>query len=417
MAIGGSWWRRWGPLVAGSGVMACGLALRANTFGYDGAPTQRAFNNVISAHLGAYSDIASLYFRDRGWLWHHLVPYFHGALEYPVGTGMVAWFAGLFGGGVAGYMAVNAVVLVASGLGTIWLLRALPGANPWLFALAPALALYVVLNWDLISIAALIGAVVLFQRQRDEWAGAVLGVATWTKFFPVIALPVLLLIRWLDPGAARTRAAARLLIPFALVTVVINAPFAIGNWGHWFHFFSFNRARRGGGSLWALFDNGRIAVSTENLASTLLLVAGLVAILATIAWVRHRRLLDTRQLLTPALLASIGWLFFTIKLYSPQYDLWVVVLIAAAGAPVALAVAFAAADLAYFAASFTQFRVNSHWIEIHVIRPAIGLREAVLLAIIAWAVWSIVARGLRPPESLPVLEKPDAVPALAGAPE
>jgi hypothetical protein len=233
--------------------MACGIALRASTFNYHGAGTQRAFNSVASAHLGAYSDIASLYFRDR--MWHHHLPYFHYPFEYPVGTGMLTWLTGLLGGGVGGYLAINAVVLVMCGLLTIWLLPRLPDSNPWLLALAPALALYVVLNWDLLSIAALIVAVVLFHRRHDAWSGAALGVATWTKFFPVIALPVMLLVRMLE-GRGK-RAAARILVPFALVTAAINLPVLIAHAGRWSFFFRFNANRPGAGSLWQLIYNGQ----------------------------------------------------------------------------------------------------------------------------------------------------------------
>ena len=38
-------------------------------------------------------------------------------------------------------------------------------------------------------------------------------------------------------------------------------------------------------------------------------------------------------MIAPALLASFGWLFLTTKLYNPQYDLWVMVLIACAAVP------------------------------------------------------------------------------------
>jgi uncharacterized membrane protein len=406
--------------------MAYGIVLRASTFSYHGPARQFAFNGYVQPHLGAYSDIASLYFRDHMWL-HHL-PYIHYAFEYPVGTGMFAWLTGLTGGGVGVYLAVNAAVLMACGLLTIWLMQRLPDTNPWLLALAPALALYVVLNWDLLSIAALMVSLVLFHRGRDEWGAAALGVATWTKLFPVIALPVVLFVRLLDASdmRERARAAARLLIPFGVVTAVINGPFVFKHGAHgglvvsssWFEFFRFNTQRRGGGSLWALIDNGRLPVSTENLASALLVVAGLAVIFGAIAWVKRRRGTPARELVGPALLASFGWFFFTIKLYSPQYDLWVLVLVAVAGAPIALAVAFAAADVGFFAVAFSQFRLNSPWVEIHVTRPTIVIREAALLALVAWAVSAIVRPRDRRSQPLPVVEPPSkAVPALTGVPE
>jgi hypothetical protein len=113
------------------------------------------------------------------------------------------------------------------------------------------------------------------------------------------------------------------------------------------------------------------------------------------------------------MLACFGWFFLTIKLYSPQYDLWVLVLAAVAGAPVVLAVAFAAADVGYFTTAFTQFRVNNLWVEIHVLRPVIVIREAAVLAIVAWAVWTIIRAGRRRVQRLEVAE-PEPLPVLAG---
>jgi uncharacterized membrane protein len=409
-------WRSWGPLLAGALVMAYGLNLRAGTFTYGGPHNPVAFNGFASAHLGAYSDIASLYFKNH--MWHGLTPYWHYSFEYPVGTGLLAYLTSLLGGGVGVYLAVNAAVLIACGLLTIWLLRRWPGANPWLLALSPALALYVVLNWDLLSIAALVLALVLFDRRRDGWSGAALAVATWTKFFPVIALPVLLWIRLLDEPRDRARSAARILVPFGLVTAAMNVPFLFDSLSRhgWAFFFQFNTIRRGTGSVWQLISHGHIAASTENLVSLVLLAAGIAAVLAAVGIAHRRHGVPTPGLIAPALLASFGWLFLTTKLYNPQYDLWVMVLIACAAVPPALAVAFAAADLAFFTATFTQFRLGNHWIEVHVARLSIVLREAALLAVVGWAVWQIVGPWLRRRPPLPAVQA-EALTALTGAPE
>jgi hypothetical protein len=413
-------WRSWGPLAAGAVVMAYGISLHAGTFTYDGPPTLDAFNSFASAHLGAYSDIASLYFRNH--MGHQSLPYWNYSFEDPVGTAMIAWLTTLVGGGIAGYMAANAAVLAGCGLLTIWLLRRLPRANPWLLALAPALALYVALNWDLISIAALTLALVLFLRRRDGWASVALAVATWTKFFPILALPVLLWIRLGEqqdlPGRARVRATARLLGPFALVTALVNVPFLFDETSRprWSFFFRFNSERRGSGSLWQLFGHGHVPASTENLVAGLLLLIGVAALLAAMAWARDRRGAQLQGLVAPALLACFGWFFLTTKLYNPQYDLWVMVLVAASGAPLALAVAFAAADLAFFTATFTQFRLNDHWFEVHVARLSIVFRAVALVALVAWAVWTIVAPRLRRSQALGAAE-PEPLPALTGARE
>ncbi len=408
-----SWGNRSGPLLAGAVVMGLGVALRAGTFAYHGAAVQSTFNTFAYRHLGGYSDIASLFFRSG--IWHHWLPYVRFPFEYPVGTGLVAWLTGLPVSTVGGYLALNAVLLCLCGLLTLWLLRRLPGANPWLLALSPALALYVVLNWDLVAIAALAASLVLFERRRDGWGAVALAVATWTKFFPLVVLPVVLWARILDAGDRREglRAAARILIPFLAVTVVVNAPLALTGGAHgglavrsgWLYFFRFNDTRGVGGSLWALISSGHIKSPAANADSAVATIGGLVVILAAMLWRKARAdgggwgrgaLGATgAELLVPATLAALGWLFFAIKAYSPQYDLWVMALLAAAAAPLALAVAFAAADLGYFASAFTHLRMapHDHWFLTNVLRPAEGIREAVLVLVVLWALWVIAGRA------------------------
>jgi len=403
-------WRSWGPLLAGAAVMAVGLAIHWTTFAYDGASTQRAFNSIAFAHLGAYSDIPSLFFRNH--MWQHALPYVHDQFEYPVGTGLFAWLTSLPGGGVAGYMAVNAIVLVGCGLATIWLLGRFPRANPWLLALSPTLALYVVLNWDLLSIVALVLSLRLFQRRRDGWSGLALGVATWTKFFPIIALPVLLAARLLDdrdaPRSERGRAQARILLPFAAVTVVANVPFLLAGGAvasNWFYFFRFNAWRGVGGSLWSLVSGGHMTGPTANADSAILTFAGLVVIFGVFVWA-CRRAARSDELVTLTLLACFAWFFFAIKAYSPQYDLWVMVLLALAGAPVTLGVAFGAADVGYFVMAFTWLRISSkaHWFGSDILRPGVAIKTAMLFVVVAWAIWSIVRPRLRRSAALPLVE-------------
>src|SRR4051794_12267754 len=173
--------------------MAIGVALRLRTAHYTGAPEQGEFNAYIFGQLGAYSDVTSLYIRDH--LWNDPVPYFGYPLEYPVGIGLVTWAITALTDGMMAYLLVTAAVLVAAGLLVVWLGRYFTGANLWLLALSPSLALYVVLNWDLLGILPMIATLILLRRNRDGWAALVLAGAVWMKLFPIVLLPVALLDR------------------------------------------------------------------------------------------------------------------------------------------------------------------------------------------------------------------------------
>jgi hypothetical protein len=209
-------------ILAAAATMAIGVALRLRTAHYSGALEQGDFNTYIFGQLGAYSDVTSLYIRDK--LWTDPVPYFGYPLEYPVGIGLVSWALTAITTGLMPYFFATAAALVVAGLLLVWLGRWFPGANLWLLALSPSLALYVVLNWDLLGILPMIAALILLRRNRDGWAALVLAGAVWMKLFPIVLLPVALLDRILK---RRWRDTALLGGVFALASAAINAVLAV----------------------------------------------------------------------------------------------------------------------------------------------------------------------------------------------
>jgi hypothetical protein len=388
-----------GPLLLAAGVLAGGVLLRLPVFSYGGAATQRAFNSYIFQHPGSYSDIASLYFRDR--LWLHHAPYFDYKFEYPVVTGAFVWVASFVHSSVTAYTLTSAALLCACGLASVWLVDRYEGSKVWLLAAAPVLGLDAVLNWDLLAIAFTVAALLLYQRDRDGWAGGALALAVWAKLFPLLLLPVIVLVR------ARERRWASLgrgLLSFALLSAVINLPVAIqraaagGGFvtrSGWAYFYTFNERRRDVGGLWWFFGWLHPKAPEINRISAVLLALAL-AVVAAALWHGSRRV-AARTLVAPAFLALLAWFLFINKIYSPQFGLWVVVLLAIAGAPLWLGVTFVVVDTAYYWVSFLGFLTSGHWYFPNVIRPAAGVREVVLLASVAWGVQRL-ARAAPPPQ-------------------
>src|SRR5437867_2159290 len=110
-------------------VMAIGVALHWPVFAYHGAPLQPSFNSyVFDKSWAAYTDVASLYFRDG--LSHHPVPYFDYRLEYPVVTGFFTYVLSFAPGGSKGYFLATALVLAGCGIAAIALVRRIAGSNP-----------------------------------------------------------------------------------------------------------------------------------------------------------------------------------------------------------------------------------------------------------------------------------------------
>ncbi|HEX6288891.1 MAG TPA: hypothetical protein VFZ66_06850 [Herpetosiphonaceae bacterium] len=386
------------PLLVGTIMMVVGVLMRLPTAYYTGSHDQRSFNNYIFQFTGAYSDITSLYFRDK--LWLHPVPYFGYYVEYPVGMGWLVWLINFVHHGVMPYFYATAAVMIICGLLVFWLGSAFDEANLWLLALSPTLPLYVVLNWDMFGILLTIGALLLFRRDRDGWGTLLLAAAVWTKFFPIVLVPLVVFERVLK---GRWRDAITIGAGFGIVSVAINAPFALQitpqGWhirDSWLHFFRFNQQRPREVNFWNFFDSLQLSVKEINLFSAILLALGVGAILLLMGYSWLRGAGKARDLLLPAALAAIGWFFFINKVYSPQYSLWLAVLMALLAAPPTLVVAFAAADIGYFTTSFVSLHLSSsqnpaaRWFFADVMIPSMVFREAIILGIIGWALWRLL---------------------------
>ncbi len=378
------------PVVAVVALLLAGFWMRWPTVHYDGPGTQDAYNYFAFDRF-AYSDIASLYFRDG--LADHPRPYLDYPLEYPVGTGLLIYLLNAATRTMPQYFLLTSLLMAVSALWIATLIPSFPRGRVWLFALSPALALYVNLNWDMWGVLLMVIALLLYTREREDLAAAMLAAAAWTKFFPILFLPFLLL----DQLQRRGRwAAGRFVAIFAVASAAINVPVLLLAPSEWWYFFQFN-AERGGelNSLWGLFDPSWFSADEINRGSVLLLVWGMVTLL-----VLQRRSPPGTWLLTcPAILA---WFFFINKVYSPQYGLWLVVLLALVGATPALAVAWSATDLLYFGAQFVVLGLSEYgeaqdWFVGHAFVPAVVLREAMLLIIAGWCIkqMSVPARSRR----------------------
>lgn len=385
-------------LLVGLLLMLASVLLRLPSGRYTGIPDQNGFNAYIFQYIGAYSDITSLYFRDQ--LWNHPVPYFGYALEYPVGMGALIWLVGFINTGVMPYFLATALIMIVCGVVVFWLGERFNGSNLWLLALSPTLPLYTVLNWDWFGILPTVAALLCFRRNRDGWGALLLAAAVWIKFFPIVLVPLVLLDRVLR---RRWRDAWRISTVFGLASVAINAPFAIefADSGvrlrdAWLHFFRFNQQRNRELNVWNLFDFLQLSLAQINRANAVLLALGVAVLMLLMVWSYGQAWRRPHDVLLAASLAAIAWFFFINKVYSPQYSLWLVVLMALLAAPPTLAAAFAAVDIGWFAVSFiwlylwTSANPATDWFYREAMIRSMVLREVVIAAIIGWAIWRMV---------------------------
>jgi hypothetical protein len=300
------------------------------------------------------------------------------------------WLPSVIAPDRVGYFALTFALLAGCALFTLWFIAALPGTEPWVWAASPALLVYGALNWDLFGILPLALGLWLWAGGRQRLAVAALSLAVWTKFFPVLVLGVILLISLRGP----LRRALELAGIFLGVSLLLNLPFAVWGWPRWTWFFEYNAIREIEPSLYLLFGaDPRASVVRANAISALA-VAGAALALAVIE-LRTRRLDPL-----PAACALVCVFLIANKVYSPQYWLWVVALVALAALPGWLASAVSVLSLTDYAISFARLHLQADrvwaqaaWFDHAVFWPMVAIRYAALCACAVWAFAHSVRKG------------------------
>ena len=189
--------------------------------------------------LLCYSDVIALYGSEG--LVAGRTPYVDVPVEYPVGIGavMAAASAAARWWPVAerypAFYGLTWVEMAVAALALVWSTALLAGRRRWdaaMLALAPALVVHAMTNWDLAA-AALAGlAMLAWARRRPVLAGVLLGLATATKLYPALFLvPLLALCLRADRlrSWALTAAASLATVVLACLPAYVAAPaFAAG---------------------------------------------------------------------------------------------------------------------------------------------------------------------------------------------
>jgi uncharacterized membrane protein len=218
------------------------------------------------------------------------------------------------------YFQVTAVLLAGFALLAAWFLAGTHRRRPWdamLFAASPALILAGLINWDLLAVVAVTGALWAWSRGRPVWAGVMIGLGTATKLYPLFLLGALLVVclrrRQLRPFAAAAAAAA-------VSWLAVNLPAMLYGFDQWLVFWTFNDDRGADlGSLWLVWQQAMgttFSADTINVVSLVWFVGVCVAVL--LLGLLARRTPRIPQL---GFLLVAGFLVVN-KVYSPQYVLW-----------------------------------------------------------------------------------------------
>jgi uncharacterized membrane protein len=369
------WWTPLRVVLALTAVcFALGMVQKAPCYSAQWTNTQSRYSEMC------YSDLPYLYvgrgFAELDWPYSDAIGVRdrYDVMEYPVGIAYYAYGAAYVTHWLSGspdiaqrgaqsqgelyadhavlresllFTAVNAVGFGVCALLAAWLLSGVHRRRPWdaaLFAASPVLVFEGLINWDLLAVACVAGALWAHSRDRPALTGVLIGLGTALKLYPLFLLGGLVVIwgrerRWGDLARATA---------YGVVTwAVVNAPGYASSPHDWDVFWSFN-AQRGAdlGSVWLVGQQmfaTTFAPHTINLVSWLFFGLWCIGVL-----VLGMRAPQTPRLAQLGYLLVLGFLLVN-KVYSPQYALWLLPLAVLARPRWRDQLIWQAAEIYYFA--------------------------------------------------------------------
>jgi uncharacterized membrane protein len=218
--------------------------------------------------------------------------------------------------------------------------------RPWdglLVALAPAFALTATINWDLLAVALLAAAMLMWSRGRVLAFGVLIGLATAAKFYPFLLMGPLLVLCW---RAGKWREFGNALMGAVGAWLVVNLPVMYLAPEGWAKFYSFSQTRGiDFGSVFLFVSTWwKIPISYQTANAWALVMMVLVCVaMATLALTAPRR-----PRFAQLAFLIVAAFILTNKVYSPQYVLWLIPLAALARPKWRDFLIWQACEVAYF---------------------------------------------------------------------
>jgi uncharacterized membrane protein len=351
-----------------------------------------------------YSDVVPLWSDER--LDVGGVPYRDTAVEYPVLTGGFMLVTAELTRGVLHLVkdwspvvvfgGLTALLLSACGLVVTAATAQTQRRRPYdaaLFALSPLLVFHAFSNWDLLAMSLTSVAIWSWARHKPVLAGVFIGLGTAAKLYPVLLLFALWVL------AVRTRRYSATLWATAAAAgawLAANLPIALAYYHGWSTFYRFSADRPTERStVWAMARTLWKSNVNANDApywvprGTYVAVALIIALIV-VAWIGLRSAAKPR-LAQLAFLAVLAFLLTT-KVWSPQYSLWLVPLLALARPRWRLAIVWQFAEIAVWFLTLTLllgFDVPSHGVPYGALMLALVVRDLLLLVIAGLIIWEM----------------------------
>lgn len=243
------------------------------------------------------------------------------------------------------FVIVNAIGFAVAALLATWFLAGVDRRRPWdaaMFAASPALLLTGLVNWDLLAVTLVAGAMWAWSRDRPVLTGVLIGLGTATKLYPLFLLGAVLVICICDDRVLdflRAAAAA------AVAWFVVNIPGLLA-FEQWKVFWSFNSDRGPDlGSVWMVISDATDGVDKDTVNTWSWLIFGAWCVGVFVLGILAPR---TPRLAQLGFLVVVGFLLIN-KVYSPQYVLWLLPLAVLARPRWRDQVVWQATEVLYFA--------------------------------------------------------------------
>lgn len=286
-----------------------------------------------------YSDFPE-FFRNHGWA-HPAFPMLTpgNLFEVPVLMGLIAgvtaWLVpgeAISAARILGYFDVNATLIAAVWVVSVLATARLSHRRPWdaaMVAVAPGIILAGTINWDMWAVALLALGMLCFSRGKLVPAGVLIGLAAATQPYAALVLGAILLL------AVRTGRIGVFLVTTGAAAaswLAVNLPVAVFNPAGWGYFLRYTETREAGyGSLWFAYNLVARRLRWPVLdPGTVNLLALMLFLLACAAITVVAMTADRRPRLAQLAFLIVAAFILTNKVYSPQYVLWLIPLVALA---------------------------------------------------------------------------------------
>lgn len=334
------------------GMMSLGWLSKAQCLRGDGGGVNWAANRQYTS--GCYADSIPLYtiegLKDGHFPYVYSWPGDGGMryMEYPVLTGLYQWLCaqlaaplqwvvnlvGWSAPRVGVYFGVNAVFLAVAWIGTLWFTYQLAGHRVWdvvLVAASPIVGVHIFTNFDSLATVCAMGAIFLWTRNKFVGAGVLIGVGAAVKLWPVCIVGAFFVMvvrhRWREKAELWTTVASSVVTWF-----VVNVPIMVVSPAGWAEFFTRNGKRVAEDSTmysvvsWLAGVNYSTGVPVVVQSVISMVLFGLCCVGVVFLGVRVEREPKVWELA----LLIIAAFVLTSKVWSPQYSLWLVPLVALA---------------------------------------------------------------------------------------